>query len=280
MTSPPPHEPSELSTGPDAQDPDDADTGPVHISEPSTEVDDGWYAGSPTRHEDRDPPRAERQPADDATWADRFDAPLMINPRTVPARSPRDPRILLAVIAAVIAVALIGGVIYGLTRPSEASDDPAAAEPAPTTSTATSSADDQARLMRLLPRGYPPGVCQSVDAVKDALAQVKCEQNADPDGPVSGTFTLVSDKSALDAALTDAIKAAQQVNCPGNIQSPGPWRRNATPQIISGTLFCGLREGQPTVVWTDDAKLMLNVVRSGPQGPAFPALYAWWSSHS
>jgi hypothetical protein len=287
MTSPPPDEPSEPFADPDearALDQDDADTGPVQLPATSADADDGWYPGpaTPRRQEWEPPPVADRPSTGEATWVDRFDAPLMVNPRTVPVRTPPNPRIVLSAIAIAVAIAAIGGVVYWLTRPSEPSSaGPSTAPSSSTTSTTTpSNAEDEARLTRLLPRGYPPGACQRVDVPKNALAQVKCDQNVDPDGPVSGTFTLVSDKSELDAALTTAMHTAQQVNCPGNIQSPGPWRRNATPQIVSGTLFCGLRDGQPTVMWTDDAKLTLNVVQSGPQGPPFPALYAWWSSHS
>ena len=109
---------------------------------------------------------------------------------------------------------------------------------------------------------------------------MNCTKNTDAGGPVSATYTLASDKASLDEYFNDSVKTVQRVNCPGNIQSPGPWRRNATPQTVSGTLFCGLREGRPTVVWTDDAKLVVSAVESAPDGPTFPALYAWWSSHS
>jgi hypothetical protein len=70
------------------------------------------------------------------------------------------------------------------------------------------------------------------------------------------------------------------VTCPGNIQSPGPWRRNATPQQISGTLVCGVLQNRPTLAWTDDVALLLGVVRADDKGPTLDRLYAWWSSHS
>jgi hypothetical protein len=70
------------------------------------------------------------------------------------------------------------------------------------------------------------------------------------------------------------------VNCPGNIQSPGPWRRNATPQQVSGTLVCGLQASRPTLAWTDDIVLLLGVVRADATGPTLDQLYAWWSTHS
>jgi hypothetical protein len=109
---------------------------------------------------------------------------------------------------------------------------------------------------------------------------VTCNKNSDPGGPLTATYTLVDNKSALDAALDGIVQASTMVNCPGNIQSPGPWRRNATPDKTSGVLFCGVQDGRPTVAWTDDARLVISKVQSGPQGPTFDELYAWWSSHS
>ena len=286
-----------MAPPPDEPDFDAADTGPLHLPATPPEDEDGWNSGpetSPSTGSDwetnpsipqvahEDPSRA---PTSETTWADRFEAPLSVTPRTIPARVGPNPKILFGVLGAVAVVALSGGLVFWLTRPpsNEGADSPSA-EPSTSVqsepSTTPVNEEDKARLMRLLPRGYPPDSCQSADISKGALAQVDCGQNTDQDGPVTGIYTLASDKAALDAAFTDSIATTQQVNCPGNIQSPGPWRRNATPQTVSGTLFCGLRDGQPTVVWTDDAKLTLNAVRSGPQGLAFPALYAWWSSHS
>ncbi|MBX8689974.1 MULTISPECIES: hypothetical protein [Mycolicibacterium] len=49
---------------------------------------------------------------------------------------------------------------------------------------------------------------------------------------------------------------------------------------MRGTLFCGLRAGQPVVVWTNDDKLLLSVVRTARPAATLEGLYAWWSSHS
>jgi hypothetical protein len=266
MSSPPPPEPPQpqpsTSDGVYEPEPDDEDTGPLRVSEPSPPVHDDWNSA----------------PAQ-STWAGRFDAPLTVSPRQVQAPRKRSGSVIGA--AAVVAVALIGGVVFWLLRPSsdtagsqdaEPTTSAPAAEPTPTA--------DEARLQRLLPTGYPPDACQAADTPKDTLAQLNCEKNTDIGGPLSATYTLAKDKAGLDAAFNAAVQTADRVNCPGNIQSPGPWRRNATPDKVSGMLFCGMREGQPTVIWTDDAKLVVSAVQSGPQGPTLPQLYAWWSSHS
>jgi hypothetical protein len=132
----------------------------------------------------------------------------------------------------------------------------------------------------MLPPGYPSASCRAMAAPEYALAQVNCDKNSDPGGPLSATYTLVRDKAALDAASNDIVTSSTRVNSPGNIQSPGPWRRNAAPEKISGVLYCGVQDNRPTVAWTDDARLVVSAVQSGDQGPTFSELYAWWSSHS
>jgi len=243
-------------SSPDEPDPDDADTGPLQVSK-STQADDGWG------------------PAPD-TWAARFDSPLTVNPRQV--QDNRRPIVFFSIVAAVV-IAVVGGLIYWLMRPSGDSSDAPSANEASSTPASEPDVDAQA-LMRLLPAGYPAGSCKPAATPKGVLAQINCDANSDQGGPLTATYTLVKDKTALDAAFKEAIAASARVNCPGNIQSPGPWRRNATPDKTSGTLFCGLAGDRPTVAWTDDARLMLSVVHAGSHAPTFDELYAWWSSHS
>jgi hypothetical protein len=243
---------------PDEPAPDDADTGPLDVSEP-TQSDDGWG------------------PAPD-TWARRFDAPLTVNPRQV--QDNRKPIIFFSIVAVVV-IAAVGGSIFRLVRPSADTPDAPSANQATSSTTASGEADaDTQKLLRLLPAGYQAGSCTSVAVPKGVLAQVNCDMNSDPGGPTSSTYTLVKDKATLDATFNDIVAGSTRVNCPGNIQSPGPWRRNATPEKVSGTLYCGIKADRPTVAWTDDASLMVSTVEAGPQAPTFDELYAWWASHS
>ncbi|MDT5173757.1 MAG: hypothetical protein QOG37_1008 [Mycobacterium sp.] len=62
-----------------------------------------------------------------------------------------------------------------------------------------------------------------------------------------GPLQVTTPSPSVDDAWDDG--------CPGNIQSPGPWRRNGTPQKTSGVLFGGIQESRPTVAWTDDDDL-------------------------
>jgi hypothetical protein len=240
----------------DDPEPDEADTGPLQISAPAPAEDDSW--------------ESER-----GLWADKFAAPLIVNPR--PVHRERKPIIVLGAVGLLV-VLVVGGLIVWLVRPASDSNTSNGGTTASAASTATN--PDADRLLRMVPAGYSSSSCKPVATPKDGLAQVSCDANVDAGGPPSATFVLVSDKAALDAAFDGIVAASTRVDCPGNIQSPGPWRRNATPEKASGVLFCGVQDGRPTVVWTDAARLVVSTVQSGPGGPTFDQLYAWWSSHS
>jgi hypothetical protein len=215
-------------------------------------------------------------PPDGESVASRFAAPLTVDPRTVPVKH-ESVRVwpIVAGVAGVVAVGLAAWLFW----PSSDAQEAAGTDPPPSTQNPVDGAA-QAKLLRLLPPGYPSSACEQVEPPEGALAQVDCAQNADTDGPPSATYTLLRDKPTLQGAFDEAVRETAVVNCPNNIQSPGPWRRNATPQQVSGTLVCGLQQSRPTLAWTDDIVSLLGVVRAVPEGPSLDQLYAWWSTHS
>ncbi len=261
-------------------DPDDVDTGPLHLSTPAPSVDDTWDNGGQTNSlpEGGLPGDARLYTPGDGAWPRPFE-PLMVNPR--PVRREFKPIVLLGAVALVLVV-VVGGLAFWQLRSSPSTPSSPSTDSKTSTTTVSASPDPEAqdRLLRLLPAGYPSDSCKPVAPPEGVLAELTCARNIDAGGPQSATYTLARDKAALDAAFDDSIRAATRVNCPGNIQSPGPWRRNATPQKTRGVLFCGIQESRPTVAWTDDDDLLVSTVQSGPQGPTFDQLYAWWSAHS
>jgi hypothetical protein len=273
----PPSTPDDRSEEPDS---DDDNTGPLHISAPPPAADDSWSDGdhAASLPEVGLPGDARLYTPGDDAWPRHFE-PLTVEPR--PVGRERRPIILLGAVAAALVV-VVGGLAVWQLRSSPPAPD--AQGTGPTTSTPpvspTVDPEAQAQLLRRLPAGYPSDSCKPVAPPDGALAEVNCAHNVDPGGPQSSTYTLVRDKAALDAAFNDIVRASTRVNCPGNIQSPGPWRRNATPHKTSGVLFCGFQQSRPTVAWTDDDDLLVSTVQSGSQGPTFDQLYAWWSSHS
>lgn len=199
-------------------------------------------------------------------------------------------RLALFAAAGLLAVGLIGLIIWGVSgRDGETASAPAtsvaeqpassSAEPPPTPILVAPSAPPEA-VLRLVPIGYPEKSCTPDTGVPSgALAAVTCGPNTDAGGPRVGRYTLVADLPALQAQFTEITASTRQQICPGNIQSPGPWRHNATPDQVAGQLYCGVRgDGTPIIAWTDDARLLLSVVDSAPGGEV--AAFKWWSSHS
>ena len=187
-------------------------------------------------------------------------------------------------VGALAVLAAVGGLTFWLTNRSPAShesDTTTAAEATTATTTTQAPSRDveaETRLMSMLPPGYLPGACEPTDPAPGSVAMFNCANNSDPGGPTSATYLQARNKEALDAAFTGAVRADAVVNCPGNIQSPGPWLRNATPQLISGTLVCGVQGNIATVAWTDEERMLVSIVRSDPPGPLLDQLYQWWST--
>ncbi|WP_343601825.1 serine/threonine-protein kinase [Mycobacterium sp.] len=221
-------------------------------------------------------------PAVGGAWPGQFGAPHPMHPIRRPASRKRNPRLVMGA-AGVAIVVLVGWLIIWLVRPAPSAPReptagqpplPSAAEPAP------AAAENQARLYSVLPPGYAPGNCKPTTPPRGALAAALCGGNSDPDGPSAASYTLFADKGSLRSAFDRIVKSSGPVDCPGRIQSPGPWHRNATPDLPAGMLLCGSRQGSPAVIWTNDAALLFSIVKSGVQGPRLEQLYAWWSSHS
>ena len=209
-----------------------------------------------------------------AAAADPFAFPAVTSGRV------RRRRKALAIAGAAVAatVLLAGGVIVWLTG-TDTEGQPASGA-ASTTASATRDRAAEAKLRTLLPAGYGADSCRPADLTNGALAVVDCGTNTDAGGPPTATYALFGDRQTLITAFEAVVDATRVVTCPGNLQSPGPWRRNATPQQVSGTLFCGFEQQRPTLAWTDEERSLLSTVRSGPQGPDLSQLYAWWSMHS
>jgi len=146
--------------------------------------------------------------------------------------------------------------------------------------TTVSSAEAQARLLKLLPSGYPQDACTSSAPSGGAIAEVTCGRNTDVDGPPAATYALFSDATALRQSFDNTVQATTVVNCPGRIQSPGAWHHTATPDKTAGTLLCGMRQGSPVLVWTNDANLVIGSLRTERNTPTLEQFYTWWSSHS
>ena len=128
---------------------------------------------APSSHSER-PPRpaaaARQQQFDEMT---DFRASIKTGPKM-----PK-PVVMVWGLAVLIAVATV--LITVLARREAA--PPTAAATSPTTASATADAEVQARLMRLLPAGYPTGSCDPGPITAGARAVMSCTANTDASGP-------------------------------------------------------------------------------------------------
>jgi serine/threonine-protein kinase len=222
-------------------------------------------------------PGEQPSPSEHVSFADRFTEPLTVDPRVV---APKPKQIRAVPVIAGVAAAVVVGLAAWLLWPSSDASEAPGVDSAQSSTPAPADSKAQQKLVGVLPMGYPSSACTPADVPGTALARVDCSGNVDAGGPPSATYTLLGDKGALSAAFDAEVRDTRVVNCPGNIQSPGPWRRNATPQRISGTLVCGFSGDVPTLAWTDEDDLLLSSVDGATGGPNLDQLYVWWSSHS
>ncbi|OBI46385.1 hypothetical protein A5707_21390 [Mycobacterium kyorinense] len=288
--TPPPGVTPHPSAGPPYHHPGGAE--PPRHTPPPPSGGPGWGGGAGhagPAHPAGDGPRNAPTftPHGSGGWPGHFGAaPPGVSPRR-PMPRKRKPRPRRGVIAAVVVVAIGGLLLWwllpsGATPPPPPTAEPTSSPPTPSTPPVSTppAAETQAQLFSLLPPGYAPGSCNPIPPPKGAFAKVSCGPNADPDGPPSATYALFPNRAAVRAAFDRIVRTSATVDCPGRIQSPGPWHRNATPDQPSGMLLCGTHQGFPSVVWTNDDALLVSVVQTEPQGPTLDQLYSWWTSHS
>lgn len=193
-----------------------------------------------------------------------------------PPPPPKPRRRLIMISGSVLAVAvlcLIGVVVlFGSRAPQ--SDGPVRAE-----QTTTEAPKPDSKLLSMLPPGIDGNGC-APDTAGSTQPSIVCKGSGTAGDPSRLTLTGAGDKAGLDAAFNQVVNRTKVVLCPGNIQSPGPWRRSAAPQVSAGTLMCGWQDKTPVVAWTDESRLLVVVAEGAPGVDALTALYRWWTTHS
>lgn len=207
---------------------------------------------------------------------------------TVEPARPRDKGRLVAAAVAAGLLTLGGWGFWALqsrqsdTEPAEPpTDAPTTTMASPSSQTPAPRPEDIAKVTRVLPPGYPPGACLAAETTEaGGIATLTCGRNDDQGGPLTGLYTVFPDRALLNEAFDRAVAASEQLICPGNIQSPGPWHRMQTPQKNTGIVFCGTRDQKPTIIWSDTERMLLSTVQSTVDGTTLDALYGWWTQHS
>ena len=221
------------------------------------------------RYERNDPAIEVSLPASES-WSDSINASLVV---ASPRRRTKAPIAAIAAGAAVLLV-VVAAILWWMLTPGDTQTGVAQEN---TPSSTTPSPDDQ--LLKRLNTIFPPGACSAARSADTASATATCT-TADPNWPPSATYALAHDRAAMTRAFDAIIRSLDVQICPGRIQSPGAWRRLATPDQVAGTVVCGMHAGVPTVAWTTDSDLLVSAIDGGIPGSTLDQLYDWWTRHS
>jgi serine/threonine-protein kinase len=137
-----------------------------------------------------------------------------------------------------------------------------------------------AKLMALIPSGYPTSVCEVASPpVTGSLATIDCRKSVQPNGPEEAHYLLFATQALLQQHFDEALKSNDEVlRCPGGDQdSPHEWHYDDESNTVGGQVACGTYKGRPDIQWSQVDDLMLaDVQSSGDLG----SLYDWWLNYS
>jgi serine/threonine-protein kinase len=204
------------------------------------------------------------------------------------------PWIPIAAIGGVLLLALAAIGIYLVVKP----DDTKAGPTMPTASTTKSSERSstsrtrttsttppdnpdsfQAKLMSLIPSGYPTSVCEAASPPSTgALATIDCAKSTQPGGPEAARYSIFADRDQLILHFNESIKENDELfRCPGaDADSPIDWNYKKTPDVVAGQVACGTYQGNADVMWTQYDELLLADVQS----TNMDELHNWWLNYS
>jgi serine/threonine-protein kinase len=218
---------------------------------------------------------------------------------TPPGQKPKGgnkgPLIAIGAIVGVIVLALAAVGIFLLVKPEDHEAGPTMTTASPTkspehsTPTRTRNTTEppqtgnpdsfQAKLMALIPPGYPTSVCQAASPPSPgALATIDCDKSVQPGGPEAARYSIFADKDQLILHFNESLKENEEtLRCPGaDADSPIDWNFKANPDDVAGQVACGTYKGNADVMWTQYDKLLLADVQSTDMA----SLHDWWLNYS
>lgn len=136
----------------------------------------------------------------------------------------------------------------------------------------TGNAADINTLASALSKGYGLDNCTAQSVPTGALAYLQCGRSPDPGGPILGKYFLFGTGDALTSSFRGIIGGDTLGKC-GEASSPTPWHQGSST-TSAGSVACGTFQNHAEIVWTNDAKNMLGVIRAGDGD--VPSLYRWW----
>jgi serine/threonine protein kinase len=215
-------------------------------------------------------------------------------PGSGPQGGKKVPWIPIAAAAGVFLLVLAAVGIFFLVKPVDKASGPTT----PTMSTATTSGRStatrtrtttpppsgdpdsfEAKLMALIPPGYPKSVCERAGSPSTgALVTIDCRKSTQPGGPDAARYSLFADLDQLTLHFNESIKENDEVlRCPGATEdSPVEWNYKSDPDVVAGSVACGTYQGNADVMWTQNKELMLADVQSTDMDQ----LHEWWLNYS
>ncbi|OBA59217.1 serine/threonine protein kinase [Mycobacterium sp. 1100029.7] len=146
---------------------------------------------------------------------------------------------------------------------------PAGADPS------TGHAADINTLAAALSKGYGLNNCTAQTLPHATLAYLQCGQSPDSSGPVLAKYFLFGSGDDLLSTFRSLIGGDVLSNC-GDTASPAPWHQGSST-ANAGSVACGTFQNHAEIIWTNDAKSMLGVIRAA--GADVPSLYQWWRNN-
>jgi hypothetical protein len=139
----------------------------------------------------------------------------------------------------------------------------------------TGTAADINTLAGALSKGYGLNNCTAQAVPNGALAYLQCGQSPDPSGPTLGKYFLFSNGNDLASSFKAVIGGDILSNC-GDASSPAPWHQGSSTSS-AGSVACGTFQNHAEIIWTNDAKYMLGLIRASSGD--VPSLYQWWRNN-
>ncbi|HEV7421176.1 MAG TPA: protein kinase [Mycobacterium sp.] len=258
---------------------------------PATRPPFGSSTPPPQQYGFTGPPAPPMGPTGGPSWPP---PPGPTPPGSTPPGGNKVPWIPIAAVGGVLLLVLAAVGIFFVVKP----DDTKAGPTMPTASTTKSSERSSptrtrtttrtpsgnpdsfdAKLMALIPPGYPTSVCEAASPPSTgALATIDCAKSTQPGGPEAARYSIFADKDQLILHFNESIKENdEQLRCPGaDADSPIDWNYKAHPDAVAGQVACGTYQGNADVMWTQYDELLLADVQS----TNMDELHNWWLNYS
>jgi hypothetical protein len=127
-----------------------------------------------------------------------------------------------------------------------------------------------------LSKGYGLNNCTAQAITGSQLARLTCGQSPDSSGPAQAKYILFSNADDLASWFKASIKDDVLTACGDIGQSPTIWHQGSST-TSSGSMACGTYQNGAEIIWTNDAKNILSLIRASNTDVG--SLFQWWRAN-